>query len=105
MKQARCAAAFALDFLAASRSNRYCHFGIKWFLVVAGASACGLALSAHIATIKNNRQYFLLVALIASYQERADATFARVVARVLASAIAATLGECRLATLYISVHM
>ena len=74
------------------RHNRYCHYGLKWFLAVAGAATCTLALSAHSATIKNNRQYFLLIALIASYQERADATFVRAASRAVVSVIAASIG-------------
>lgn len=75
------------------RHNRSFRFGIKFFLATAGAMAVIFPLSAHNQTVAANRQYFLLVALIASYQERADASIVRAVSRVTMSAIAASLGE------------
>ena len=74
------------------RWNRNFHFGIKFWLSTSGALALLFALSVHYSVVRDSRRFYLMIALVATLQERADATFTRGVLRAVFAAVAGTLG-------------
>ncbi|KAK9818671.1 hypothetical protein WJX74_002507 [Apatococcus lobatus] len=72
--------------------NRHFHFGVKFWLSLSGALALILPLSSHFAVVANQRRFYLMIALTATLQERADATITRSILRAAFAGISGTLG-------------
>ncbi len=76
------------------RFSRNVHFGLKFWLSTSAGLALLFPLSAHFEVVRFQRQIYFMIALVATLQERADATLTRSVLRLAFAAIAGTLGEC-----------
>ncbi|KAK9809682.1 hypothetical protein WJX73_004536 [Symbiochloris irregularis] len=74
------------------RRNRYFRFGLMFFGSATVCVTIIIPLSFHSQVVRNNRQYFAVVAALSSYQERADNSLMRIVFRLLITAIAASIG-------------
>ncbi|KAK9814020.1 hypothetical protein WJX73_009356 [Symbiochloris irregularis] len=74
------------------KKNRHFRFGLLWFGVTTVVVCLIIPLSIHSGLVRRNRQYFMIIAAVSSFQERADNSLQRIVFRLLMSAIAASLG-------------
>lgn len=75
------------------RTNRYLHYGIKFWFGTSAVMALILALSANVPTIQTWRPLYLVLTVIIVCSQKVDTTLSKGVLRFVASVVGGAYGK------------